>query len=66
MYAYTVVPLFFEIPYVLTIRFLEREKLNGNCFCSHQDFGTRLTAKHVMNAYLSKNNNKVYGIIYFV
>ena len=42
------------------------QKLSWKCFSSRSDFGTGLTAKHVMNAYLSKNNNKEYGSIYFV
>ena len=42
-----------ERPCIRTIRF-SIKKLSWN-FTSRLDFGTQLTAKHVINAYLSKN-----------
>ena len=40
--------------------------MRWNFFSSRPYFYTPLTAKHMINAYLSKNNNKEYGSIYFV
>ena len=37
-----------------------------NIYVFVPDIGNLLTAKHVINAYLSKNNNKEHGSIYFV
>ena len=42
------------------------KKMSWNCVISRPDFCTRLTAKHVMNEYLSNNNNKNMVVFFFL
>ena len=58
IYINTVEPLFLDIP-VFVLFGIQPKKVSRDCFSSRPDFDTRLTAKHVMNAYLSKNNYRV-------
>ena len=62
---YTVVRLFSNVAVFEQLGFRPK-KLSWNCISSRTDFGNQLTAKNVMNSYLSKNNNKEYGSISFV